>query len=266
MEHVLPVGMLAAALLLVLWLLWLACCRWRDALSGRSLGLLQTVRAPLLLIAHPDDECMFFAPTILGMLREQRSLYVLCCSTGNYYNQGEIRKNELIQSCSALGIPSSNVTLIDHRDLPDDPNVQWDTNLLSDLIMKHIKDKKIDAVVTFDEGGVSGHPNHIALYNALRSLQCSGKIPKGCAVFVLETVNIFRKYLSVLDLPISWLYGHDVCIALSGVQYKQAKEAMKCHQSQLLWFRHVYLLFSRYMMINSLSLHVCKEKSTLKDS
>ncbi|XP_040388766.1 N-acetylglucosaminyl-phosphatidylinositol de-N-acetylase isoform X3 [Cygnus olor] len=35
---------------------------------------------------------------------------------GNYYNQGEIRKKELEQSCSLLGIPASNVTVVDHRD------------------------------------------------------------------------------------------------------------------------------------------------------
>jgi LmbE family N-acetylglucosaminyl deacetylase len=35
----------------------------------------------LLVIAHPDDECMFFGPSLLGM----RSIYrwrVLCLSTG----------------------------------------------------------------------------------------------------------------------------------------------------------------------------------------
>lgn len=28
---------------------------------------------------------------------------------------------------------------------------------------------------------------------------------------------------------------------------------MSCHRSQLLWFRHLYVLFSRYMRINSLN-------------
>ncbi|KAM8975516.1 N-acetylglucosaminyl-phosphatidylinositol de-N-acetylase [Pelodytes ibericus] len=258
--------MLAAVLTGATLLLWFLCRRWRDALSGRSPGLLARVRVPLLLIAHPDDECMFFAPTILSLLREQRTFYVLCCSTGNYYNQGEIRKNELIQSCSALGIPPSNVTLIDHRDLPDNPRVQWDENLLSALILNHIKDNNIDLVVTFDERGVSGHANHISLYSTMRSLHRSRSLPKGCSVLVLETVNIFRKYLSVLDLPISRLCPRDVFFALSGAQYERAKEAMKCHRSQLLWFRHVYLLFSRYMMFNALSLLREKEGPTLQGS
>ncbi|XP_056415198.1 N-acetylglucosaminyl-phosphatidylinositol de-N-acetylase [Hyla sarda] len=244
--------MLAVAVVVLVAVLWWLCSSWRDAVCSRAVGLLPGVRAPLLLIAHPDDECMFFAPTIFGVLQGQRPLSVLCCSTGNYYNQGETRKKELIQSCAALGIAPSNVTLIDHSELPDSPSVKWDERLLSSLILNHIREKNIDLVITFDEGGVSGHSNHISLYHAIRSLHDSGKLPKGCSVLVLESVSIFRKYISILDLLLSWLYGQDVLFISSGRQYKQAKEAMWHHQSQLLWFRHIYLFFSRYMMINTL--------------
>ncbi|KAM4048365.1 N-acetylglucosaminyl-phosphatidylinositol de-N-acetylase [Anomaloglossus baeobatrachus] len=245
----LSVAAVVAALAVLSWV----CSRWRDAVSGQSAALLPGVRAPLLLIAHPDDECMFFAPTILGLLQGQRPLSVLCCSTGNYYNQGETRKKELLQSCATLGIAPSNVTLIDHRDLPDSPTVKWDERLLSSLILNHIKEKNIDLVITFDEGGISGHYNHISLYLVMRSLHRSGKLPDGCSVLVLASVSIFRKYISLLDLPLSCFCHQDVLFISSGRQYKQAKEAMLLHQSQLLWFRHVYLFFSRYMMINSLN-------------
>ncbi|NWS07712.1 PIGL acetylase, partial [Motacilla alba] len=92
--------------------------------------------------------------------------------SGNYYNQGEIRKKELEQSCCVLGIPASDVTVIDHRDLPDDPAVEWDTQLLATLVLEHIETKNINLVVTFDAGGVSGHANHISLYNAVRYNGC----------------------------------------------------------------------------------------------
>ncbi|KAM4700267.1 N-acetylglucosaminyl-phosphatidylinositol de-N-acetylase [Discoglossus pictus] len=249
--------MLAAVLVGAAALLWFLCCRWRDVVSDRSSLLGREAAHPLLLIAHPDDECMFFAPTIVGLLRGQHPLSVLCCSTGNYYNQGEIRKKELIQSCAAFGIPPSKVTLIDHRDLPDNPQVEWDSNLLSTLILDHIKDTNIDLVITFDEDGVSGHPNHISLYKTIRHLYCTRRLPEGCSVLMLESVSIFRKYLSVLDLPISWLWPQDGLFILSGEENKQAKEAMACHTSQLLWFRYLYLLFSRYMIINSLSYLSC---------
>jgi len=38
----------------------------------------------LLVTAHPDDECMFFAPSILKLVESQASVYLLCLSTGRF--------------------------------------------------------------------------------------------------------------------------------------------------------------------------------------
>ncbi|XP_066491488.1 N-acetylglucosaminyl-phosphatidylinositol de-N-acetylase [Tiliqua scincoides] len=252
--------LLLLSLPLLLWLLsswWLRRshkAKWRD---GRTLfadgprsddggGL----RA-LFVTAHPDDEAMFFAPSILSLARAAR-LWLLCGSTGNYYNQGDIRKNELLQSCEVLGIPPCNVTVIDHRGLPDDPSVEWETHLLSTLILENVETNQINLVVTFDGRGVSGHANHRSLYTAVRYLHLRGKLPEGCQVLTLETVGLFRKYISILDTPISHLRSQDVLFVLSREEAELAKRAMWCHRSQLLWFRRLYIFFSRYMVINSL--------------
>ncbi|NWT99320.1 PIGL acetylase, partial [Urocynchramus pylzowi] len=176
--------------------------------------------------------------------------------SGNYYKQGEIRKKELEQSCCVLGIPASDVTVIDHRDLPDDPAVEWDTQLLATLVLKHIEAKNINLVVTFDAGGVSGHANHISLYTAVRYNVCKLLwVPLGwCRVLVLESVNLCRKYISFLDVLISCLLPRDALFILTEEETEQAKSAMRCHRSQLLWFRQLYLLFSRYLVVNSLRL------------
>ncbi|NXA22539.1 PIGL acetylase, partial [Ibidorhyncha struthersii] len=179
--------------------------------------------------------------------------------SGNYYNQGEIRKKELEQSCFLLGIPASDVTVIDHRDLPDNPAVEWDAQFLAAFVLKHIEANNINLVVTFDAGGVSGHANHISLYTALRYKYCCFEIflfflSLGCRVLLLESVNLFRKYISILDVPLSCLLPGDALFILTEEETEQARRAMRCHRSQLLWFRHIYMLFSRYMMINSLHL------------
>ncbi|XP_017204343.1 N-acetylglucosaminyl-phosphatidylinositol de-N-acetylase isoform X9 [Oryctolagus cuniculus] len=152
----------AAAVVVLAWgFLWV----WDPSEGMKSreqAGLPGAGSRSLLVIAHPDDEAMFFAPTVLGLGRLRHRVSLLCFSAGNYYNQGEIRKKELLQSCGVLGIPPSSVMIIDNRDFPDDPGVQWDTELVANTLLRHVE------VVTFDAGGVSGHSNHVALHTAVR--------------------------------------------------------------------------------------------------
>nr|KAF6458131.1 phosphatidylinositol glycan anchor biosynthesis class L [Rousettus aegyptiacus] len=142
--------------------------------------------------------------------------------------------------------------IIDNRDFPDDPCVQWNREHVASILLQHIEVNSINLVVTFDAGGVSGHSNHVALYAAVRTLHSEGKLPKGCPVLTLQSVSVLRKYLSLLDLPFSLLDTCDVLFVLTSKEVTRAKKAMSCHRSQLLWFRQLYVLFSRYMRINSL--------------
>lgn len=50
---------------------------------GATVSILRNKRI-LLLIAHPDDEAMFFAPTLLALTRPQLGNHVtiLCLSSG----------------------------------------------------------------------------------------------------------------------------------------------------------------------------------------
>ncbi|XP_057573054.1 N-acetylglucosaminyl-phosphatidylinositol de-N-acetylase isoform X5 [Hippopotamus amphibius kiboko] len=167
-----------AAAVLTWGFLW-AWAFWERRQSPELAGLPGGGSRTLLVTAHPDDEAMFFAPTILGLARLRHRVFLLCFSAGNYYNQGEIRKKELLQSCDVLGIPASNVVIIDNRDFPDDPGVRWDTEQVASVLLRHVEAHGIHLVVTFDAGGVSGHSNHTALYEAVRTLHAEGKLPKG---------------------------------------------------------------------------------------
>lgn len=40
------------------------------------------VKRVLLVIAHPDDECMFFGPAIMKLRQEGSQIFLLCLSTG----------------------------------------------------------------------------------------------------------------------------------------------------------------------------------------
>ncbi|XP_067571603.1 N-acetylglucosaminyl-phosphatidylinositol de-N-acetylase isoform X6 [Pseudorca crassidens] len=149
---------------------------WERMKCPEQAGLPGGGSRTLLVTAHPDDEAMFFAPTVLGLVRMRHQVSLLCFSAGNYYNQGETRKKELLQSCDVLGIPPSNVMIIDNRDFPDDPGVWWDTERVADVLLRHVEASRINLVVTFDAGGVSGHSNHVALYAAARVLSAHASV------------------------------------------------------------------------------------------
>ncbi|XP_034538907.1 N-acetylglucosaminyl-phosphatidylinositol de-N-acetylase [Notolabrus celidotus] len=205
----------------------------------------------LIVTAHPDDECMFFAPTIVRLVELNINVHLLCLSEGNYYNQGALRKQELLNSCSVLGIPDSRVTIINHKKLPDDPKAEWSISLVSSLIVNHIRDNSFNMVLTFDGRGVSGHANHVAIYKAVSHLASTGQVPNDCCLLSLTTVGLFRKYISLLELPVSLLLPSCLSCVIGSQGYKKARAAMFCHRTQLLWFRHLYIAFSRYMFINT---------------
>lgn len=64
----------------------------------------------VFVIAHPDDESMFFAPT-LSTLRDrlQQECFILCLSTGNYDGLGETRETELLAAGALCGIPADRI-------------------------------------------------------------------------------------------------------------------------------------------------------------
>lgn len=135
----------------------------------------------------------------------------------------------------------------------------------------------IDVLVTFDAGGVSAHPNHISLYHGARAFLSDlmkGKSAYACPVdlYVLNSVSVARKYLSVADVPLTMattvlrsargraekehpgrlmfvnqLVGEGALAAAWGAM-------VRAHVSQMAWFRWLWIVFSRYMVMNDLRL------------
>jgi N-acetylglucosaminylphosphatidylinositol deacetylase len=236
-------------LTVLLFAIFVACLLFYLVFSGvqsyQSVKELQGAKRVLIITSHPDDEVMFFGPTILGLVR-RCEVFLLCMSPGR--EAGHTRKRELFESCRLLGIPDSNVILMRHTKLKDDPTVRWREELVSDIILRQVASLSIDTCVTFDRHGVSGHRNHISLYYALA---CLAMEDRERSVYCLTSVNLLRKYSGVVDVPMTFL----VCptVYLAGLaQWFQLQRAMMAHWSQYTWFRRLYMLFSRYTLINTL--------------
>jgi len=67
-------------------------------LTRRRIPLKAHTGRVLFVTAHPDDECMFFAPTILFLTRSgQYDVFLLCLSSGDCYQRMAVA---LTESCS----------------------------------------------------------------------------------------------------------------------------------------------------------------------
>ncbi|CAG4933045.1 unnamed protein product [Colias eurytheme] len=176
---------------------------------------------------------------------------MLCLSHGNFEGKGQVRKQELWDACKELGVPDHNVCLINDTRLPDNPKVQWPVPVVAKLIEHQVEALDIDTLVTFDRGGVSSHPNHAAVFYAVAYMFVEKVMPEKCTVYTLDSVNILRKYLGFLDLPLSFLLSSKRYF-LRWTESRRVLRAMKRHKSQMVWFRYLYVIFSRYMVINTL--------------
>jgi len=83
----------------------------------------------ILLIAHPDDESMFFSPTLQALTSPdlRNHVKILCMSTGNSDGIGETRRKELEKAAVALGVRRrEDVFVLDDARFKDGMKEKWD--------------------------------------------------------------------------------------------------------------------------------------------
>ena len=128
----------------------------------RSVDRLPQLGEALAVCAHPDDES-FGLGAVLGALSDQGTrVRVLCFTRGEASTLGEtrlllgeIRAGELAAAAAVLGV--EEVTLLKYAD-----------GHLGDVPVEELAQRVDEAtgsarvLVVFDEGGISGHPDHRA--------------------------------------------------------------------------------------------------------
>ncbi|CAA7060660.1 unnamed protein product [Microthlaspi erraticum] len=207
----------------------------------------------MFVIAHPDDESMFFSPTINHLSSNGYNLHVLCLSTGNADGMGRIRSDELHRACAVLKVPLKQLKILDHPNLQDGFGQEWSQNLLTKIIDEEVTNHNIHMIITFDGYGVSGHCNHRDVHHGvLKFLQTdSGRNVKA---WELASLTIFRKYLGPIDIWMSILStkGDTSRAVIINEQPLKSFEAMAQHSSQWVWFRKLFVSFSSYTYVNTL--------------
>jgi N-acetylglucosaminylphosphatidylinositol deacetylase len=232
----------------------------------------------ILVIAHPDDECMFFLPTLLHFRSVMGSaqVWVVCLSNGNYEGKGSLREMELKTACRIVGVHKCFCVNV----LPDDPRATWPATTISralDAVLLETlqQDDHFSSLtlLTFDQGGVSGHSNHVDTYRGVQywlshhhdhtnTTTFQNKLVTG---WKLATVsNILVKYIPILWLPCR-LYFHlftpaGWCLYWTS-SIRLVWRAMAAHSSQFVWYRRLSVVFSQYSYSNAWSeIQILKEE------
>src|SRR5215207_4982949 len=123
----------------------------------------------LLLLAHPDDESFMLGATAARAAADGRRVALVCATRGQAGSAGEpplcardalpaMREAELRAACGILGIDVVAVLDYEDRHVADAPIDEMRATLV-----KHVRAERPAVVVTFDPGGVTGHPDHVAM-------------------------------------------------------------------------------------------------------
>ncbi|MGE0525612.1 MAG: PIG-L family deacetylase [Bdellovibrionales bacterium] len=103
----------------------------------------------LLLVAHPDDETLFFGGTL--QVYRRRPWKVVCVTDGNADGHGEKRRQEFHSACRELQVETSEVW--HYPDL-------FDQRLDVESLTARLRDEAPDEVFTHGPLGEYGHPHH----------------------------------------------------------------------------------------------------------
>ncbi|KAK6204667.1 N-acetylglucosaminyl phosphatidylinositol de-N-acetylase [Scheffersomyces amazonensis] len=245
------------------------------------------------IVGHPDDEVMFFSPSIIEISKVKYNNHVklICFSNGDSVDEsmGKIRSHELYESARILGISAEDVIVLEDE-FKDGMNVKWDSNLIKQALVANVDMNDIETpkvFITFDESGVSNHPNHISLYYGTINFfntyfKKSDNTNKLNSIFVLKSLNFWEKYSFTLLNNVELFVDHLSKLLINNIlklnaninitffskkNFKSASifiysdlnmlsvsyAAMSYgHFSQMVWFRYGWLILSRYLTYNHL--------------
>lgn len=237
------------------------------------------------VIGHPDDEVMFFSPSLVEIIKPKHGNHVrlVCFSRGDAVHEslGIIRSQELRNSARILGVADEDVVILDYKDGMD---IHWNSGDIAASLANIIDTKSLKnvSVITFDDHGVSGHENHISLYHGTREFFRSRiGTDSNFQLYVLKSLNFWEKYsftvLTNIELFFGLLSRHvfssllklnvnvsffnqfngnrlSLVVIYSDLNMLSLSYAAMAygHFSQMVWFRYGWIIFSRYLTYNHL--------------
>jgi N-acetyl-1-D-myo-inositol-2-amino-2-deoxy-alpha-D-glucopyranoside deacetylase len=135
----------------------------------------------MVALAHPDDETFGVGGVMARAVEEGHRVVIVCATRGEAgeiahpslatpETLGAVRERELRDAARALGV--TDVRFLGFRDsgmagTPENGHPEALVNAAEELVVerlvREIRDVRPDVVVTFEPGGIYGHPDHVTI-------------------------------------------------------------------------------------------------------
>jgi LmbE family N-acetylglucosaminyl deacetylase/ElaB/YqjD/DUF883 family membrane-anchored ribosome-binding protein len=220
---------------------------------------LRVARAAFIL-AHADDETMFFAPTITDIKKMGHEVFMQVMTAGSLKAdpRSNMRKQELLKAAHIFGVHTENIEVVDDPRLVERGNWLENREILNTHVRDFIQRNAITHIYTFDRFGVTGYLNHNAVHHAVRDYV---NAHPDVRAYELQTVWKPRQWMGFLDvlwtlcdtvksrrghLPADFLYLH-----MNPMPIEMYYAVDKVHWVRLVLARLLRVLLNRYAFINS---------------
>lgn len=225
-------------------------------------------RTIMAVHAHPDDESMSTGGT-LALFAKNGARVILVCATAGEEGEnhgprpcedlGALRLEELRQACKVLGV--SELRLLGYRDsgmagAPSNYHPRAFSHVPLEQVARNIasiiRDVRPDVVITYNERGLYGHPDHVRAHRgtmlALEMARREGpqgeepwEVPLALCIELprsrMERIQaILEKKGETLPYPVEVLGTEDARVAIwldVGPVLEMKLRAIRCHKSQL---------------------------------
>lgn len=202
-------------------------------------------RRMLCVFAHPDDECLGPGGTIAHYAHNGVDVHILMFTCGEAGSIGvsselpedelcRLRVQELARSCDALGVKSHRIVGAPDKAVASIP---FDRGVAE--VQKELEAIRPQVVLTFHHGGVSGHPDHIAVAGFLDAAVDRVTAAGGGPVRYYQW-GIPRKLVSLYDRPNLVPMEEDEIAAVIDIPddaMDRKIAAIECHETQIEFFR-----------------------------
>jgi N-acetyl-1-D-myo-inositol-2-amino-2-deoxy-alpha-D-glucopyranoside deacetylase len=222
----------------------------------------RSARRLLLVHAHPDDESIGTGATIARYAAEGAQVTLVTCTLGELgeiippelahlgagreNRLGAYRITELAAACAALGLADQRFLGGPGRwrdsgmmglESNDDPRCFWQADVAQAAaeLARTIRTVRPQVLVTYDENGFYGHPDHIQAHRvaraAIRLAAAGGQDPWQVAKFYATAVP--RSVAVAAGLPY-FVPDEQVTTEVDGSAYLPAKTAaLRAHATQI---------------------------------